>query len=153
MTQTLFRGRLEIFIDGKWGTVCGKNGTDFKAVADTACRQLGLTEAALFGSGTVAQLGYPIAPHSTPVHFGSINCPSTSSDGICSTVYYQHILRCDLDKKVDKSICTHNNDIGVACFPKKITSNSYESQVALYPVEGQHFVNLSLSSGILGIFL
>ena len=30
-------GRLEIFIDGQRGTICGKNGTDFKAVAETAC--------------------------------------------------------------------------------------------------------------------
>ena len=151
-TIDTFQGRLEIFIDGKWGTICGTNSTDFRSVADTACRQLGLTEAAILGFGTVTQLGYPIAPDSTPIHIGSINCPSTSLDEMCSPGYYQHILRCEVNVKVDKSICTHNNDIGVYCLPEKITSNSYESQVALYPVEGQHFVNLSLSSGILGIF-
>ena len=149
-----FQGRLEIFIDGKWGTVCGTNGTDLKAVADTACRQLGLTEAApIFSSGTVTELGYPIAPDSTPIHFGSINCPLTPFVGeMCSPGYSQHILRCEVVVKVNTSICTHNNDIGVCCSTENITSNSYESQVALYPVEGQHFVNLSLSSGILGIF-
>ena len=40
-------GRLEILLDGKWGTICGpiKNQT----IADTACRQLGYAYQIQFG--------------------------------------------------------------------------------------------------------
>jgi hypothetical protein len=50
-------GRLEIFIDGKWGTICDNSGTDLRAVADTACRQLRLPEPSIYEDyGTVTQL-------------------------------------------------------------------------------------------------
>ena len=148
-------GRLEVFIDGKWGTICGNSGTDLQAVADTACRQLGLKEAAVYeGSGTVKQLGYPIAPKSTKIHFGSMDCGSSASDGVCSTDYYQHVLRCTVNAEVDTTACTHNNDIGISCLPEGITSQPYESQVALATVGDQHHPrNVSLSSGGLVIFL
>lgn len=32
-----YKGRLEVLMNGRWGTICGKRGTDFQAVADTAC--------------------------------------------------------------------------------------------------------------------
>ena len=78
-----YNGRLEIFINGQWGTFCGNSGTDLQAVADTACRQLGSIEA--LGSGTVTKLGFPVAPEGTPVHFGSIDCGSSASDDTCSS--------------------------------------------------------------------
>ena len=146
-----FRGRLEVFIDGKWGTVCGKSGTNFQAVANIACRQLRSKEASLYG--TVTQLGFPVATDTTPIHFGSINCPSTSLNSVCSTDYYQHLLRCTVDTNVDTTTCTRGKDIGVACSTEAITLNAYESQVAIYGVSGEnHPPNISLSSGILGIF-
>jgi hypothetical protein len=144
-------GRLEIFIDGKWGTICGNSGTDLQAVADTACRQLGLTEASIvFGSGTVTQLGFPVAPKSTPIHFGSIDCGSSDSDDTCSTDYSQHVLRCAVDANVDTTACTHDEDIAINCFRSSITSHPYQSQVALLPVGDQRHppkLNLSRSSG------
>jgi hypothetical protein len=154
--QDTFGGRLEVFVDGKWGTICGNSGTDLQAVADTACRQLGLTEASIFeGSGTVTQLGFPVAPKGTPIHFGSVNCGSSASDGSCSNDYYQHVLRCAVDANVDNTTaCTHDEDIAIKCLPSDITSRPYQSQVALLPVgDQQHPHNLSLSSGGLVIFL
>ena len=146
-----FQGRLEVFIDGKWGTVCGKSGTNFQAVANIACRQLRSKEALFYG--TVTQLGFPVATDTTPIHFGSINCPSTSLDSVCSTDYYQHLLRCTVDTNVDTTTCTRGKDIGVVCLNEAITLNAYESQVAIYGVKGEnHPLNISLSSGILGIF-
>ena len=126
-----FREQLEVFIDGKWGTVCGKSGTDLQAVADTACRQLGL-KLLLGAYGTVTQLGYPVAPDSMPIHFGSIDCSSSNSlNGVCSTDYYQHVLRCAVDTKVDATACTHSHDIGASCSTERITSNPYKSSCPL----------------------
>ena len=150
-----FSGRLEVFIDGKWGTICSKGSADLQAVADTACKQLGLTQASLlYGSGTVKELGFPVAPKSTPVHFGSINCGSSASDGICSTDYYQHLLRCAVDANVDTAACTHDKDIAINCLSSRLTSSPYRSQLALLAVgDKHHSLNLSMSSGGLVVFL
>ena len=142
-------GRLEIFIGGQWGTICGKDGTNFKAVAETACRQLGLV---LQGSyGTVTELDFPIANNSTPIHFGSINCGSSTSSGLCSTNYLQRVLCCAVDTKVNATACTHHNDIGVSCSSKRIMKNPCKGQLVLHPTRGQRSPIVSLSSGVLGI--
>ena len=83
-------------------------------------------------------------------NFGSINCSSsTSLNGVCSIDYYQHVLHCAVDTKVDATSCTHSHDIGASCSIERTTSNPYKSQVALSNVGGQH--HLSPSSGALTI--
>lgn len=47
-------GRLEIFLNGRWGTVCLTEGID-QTAADLVCRQLGYGKAYLYGS--VGDLG------------------------------------------------------------------------------------------------
>ena len=47
-------GRLEVFLNNEWGTICIDGFT--KRSADTACRQLGSTEALTFGEAN--RLGY-----------------------------------------------------------------------------------------------
>ena len=148
-------GRLEIFIDGHWGTICGKNGTNFKSVAETACRQLGFDVSLLPFYGTVTEQGYPIANNSTKIHFGSINCGSSTSsifDNYCSTNYHQHVLRCAVDTKVNETACTHRNDIGVSCSSIWIIENPYKGQLFLHGTKNHpRSPNVSLSSGVLGI--
>ena len=156
-----YSGRLEIFIDGQWGTICGKHGTDFKAVAETACRQLGFDVSLVPFYGTVTQIGYPLANNSTPIHFGSINCGSSTFlifDHFCSTNYLQHVLRCAVDTEVDATACTHSNDIGVSCSTNSITENPYKGQIFFYwhSTGGKQQPNITVtlssqSSGVLGI--
>jgi hypothetical protein len=159
VTIDIIGGRLEIFIDGKWGTICDNNSTDLQlqAVADTACRQLGKARVSMFEHyGTVTKLGFPVAPKSTPIHFGSIDCGSPSFNWIdvCSANYRQHVLRCAVDPKVDTTACTHDNDIGIVCSTIGITVDPYKSQISLYPTSGQkNSPNVSLSSGALRIFV
>ena len=141
-------GRLEIFMNSKWGTFCSKN-SDLNAVANTACRQLRYTNA--FSFGRVADMGYPVASDSTPIHFGSINC-SSAVNGVCSKDYSMHVLRCSVDMTVDQSICNHNEDIGISCNIESIVDNPYKGQVALYPTAKDLPANVSVSSGALGIF-
>ena len=143
-------GRLEIFIGGQWGTICGKDGTNFKAVAETACRQLGLVFQGSY-CGTVTELGFPVASNSTPIYFGSIDCGSSTSSGLCSTNYLQHVLCCAVDTKVNATACTHRNDIGVSCSSERIIKNPCKGQLILHPTRGQQSPIVSLSSGVLGI--
>ena len=150
----IYEGRLEIFMNGKWGTVCSKT-SNLESVADTACRQLRYKGA--FNYGTVTSLDYPIASNSTPIHIGSIDCPSSASiflsqDGVCSKNYSMHLLRCTIDESVDTSTCTHAEDIGVMCNPESITDHPYEGQIFLSPTKGKHPANVSLSSGVVRIF-
>ena len=42
-------GRLEIYMDGRWGTICGNQFSWTEA--DVACRQLGFNEATNFSFG------------------------------------------------------------------------------------------------------
>lgn len=144
-----YQGRLEIFLNKKWGTICGKNSPNLRGVADTACRQLRFKYA--FAYGTVDEFSYPVAPTGTPIHIESIDCPF--SDSICSEDYLLHVLRCKVDQRVDPSICTHDDDVAVYCYPESILSPSYESQIALYAIAPyEPPVNVSLSSGVVGIF-
>ena len=139
-------GRIEIFLNESWGTICVKNSprASIQAVADTACRQLRFKSAYYFG--TVKALNYTVAPASTPIHIGSIACPSVR---VCSKDYPLHVLRCTVDQNVEHTTCTHDDDVAVYCYPESISS-----QVALYyPTRSnEHAVNVSLSSGVLRIF-
>ena len=145
-------GRLEIFMNDRWGTFCynNMNSRGLRALADTACRQLRFKNA--FAWGTVIGLGTPVAPGSTPIHIGSINCPSSDDD--CSKNYPLHVLRCTINQTVDQKACTHDNDIAVYCYPQIIIPPSYESQILLYvnKLVYKPPINVSLSSGIVGIF-
>ena len=50
-SSTMDIGRLEIFLQGDWGTVCGDG---FREVdANVACRQLGFSRASRYGSANL----------------------------------------------------------------------------------------------------
>ena len=56
---------------------------------------------------------------------------------------------------VDTTTCTHANDIGVTCSTTAITSSVHQSQlVIIYDLDSKNNppINVSISSGILGIF-
>ncbi|XP_025102100.1 deleted in malignant brain tumors 1 protein-like isoform X8 [Pomacea canaliculata] len=94
---TMAAGRLEIYFNGEWGTVCNNNFG--KEELQVACRMLGFkkTEAAAVGSDRYGQ-------GSGPVLFGNVNCRGfeTSLEQCSHRGFYPHG-------------CTHSKDVGVIC--------------------------------------
>ncbi|XP_065883867.1 scavenger receptor cysteine-rich domain superfamily protein-like isoform X3 [Dysidea avara] len=91
-------GRLEIFFNNQWGTIC-INGFARES-ADTACRQLGRSRALSFGEAD--ELGF--GQGNGTIHFSEVDC---SDDDI-------HILHCD-NNSSRISQCTHGDDVGLVC--------------------------------------
>ncbi|KAJ8040920.1 Deleted in malignant brain tumors 1 protein [Holothuria leucospilota] len=89
-------GRVEVFMDGEWGTVCD----DEWALVDgnVVCIQLGypaalsVTNMAHYGEGT------------GPIHFDNVNCNGEE----------QQLSRC---RYTDQHNCQHSEDAGVKCVP------------------------------------
>ena len=102
-------GRLEVYLDGEWGTFCA-NGFNSYA-ADAACRQLGYENSL----GNISKASdhprvIPLANNSTPIHTGRSKCGKTDDGG------FSHVLQCfylDVDPTVS---CMHDDDVIIQCF-------------------------------------
>ena len=100
-------GRVEIYHDGQWGTICD-NGWDFDD-ADVACFELGFTGAdkALMGDQVPNGVGR--------IWLENVDCYGTENN----------IKMCD-NSGWGTSTCNHNKDAGVKCIPKgKVSRNWY----------------------------
>ena len=88
-------GRVEIHIDGQWGTVCD----DYWNASSTTvlCRQLGLGSAGMFNH-------YGAGPVGSPIYLDNVICNGSEVN----------ILACSHLPLSDHN-CDHNNDVGVAC--------------------------------------
>jgi deleted-in-malignant-brain-tumors protein 1 len=88
-------GRLEIFHQGRWGTVCDDN---FGTVdANVACRQLG------YASGTART---DVAGGADPIWLDEVGCTGTELGlGTCAHPAW------------GTHDCTHVDDVGVSCVP------------------------------------
>ena len=88
-------GRVEMFINGQWGTVCDDHwGTGSSTVL---CRQLGLGN-----TGTSAHYG--AGPSSYPIHLDNVICSGSEAN----------ILGCPHSGLGNHS-CNHDDDVGVTC--------------------------------------
>ncbi len=97
---TPLEGRVEVFLLGHWGTVCGYNWDFFDAVV--VCRQLGLPRAVEASRGAAFGAG------SGPSWYYSVYCTGTELNlNQCSRSTYHF-----------GSACSHSNDAGVACSSK-----------------------------------
>ena len=98
-----YQGRVEVFINGAWGTVCD-DGWDFKD-ANVVCRQLGFqraltaVKAAAFGRGQ------------GKISIKNVRCTGDESS----------LRHCGHSTFV-RDNCTHSNDAGVVCSPGKMNS-------------------------------
>ena len=92
--NTILEGRVEVYHNGQWGTVCDDlwDNTD----AAVACRQLG-------HSGGAARQGPTFGYGSGPIWLDNLECTGTESQ----------LIECPYDSIT--SDCSHREDAGVVC--------------------------------------
>ena len=97
--STIYEGRVEVFVNGQWGTICADGiGTN---EAKTLCQSLGFGPYQSFTNGTT---------------FGDgTNIPLVISDLICSD-YYDHFMKCTFNKL--SPVCSPINNLALKCFRK-----------------------------------
>ncbi|XP_071944172.1 scavenger receptor cysteine-rich domain superfamily protein-like [Antedon mediterranea] len=88
-------GRVELYIDGQWGTVCDDNWDIDDAFV--VCRQLGFDGA----SGSYSSNRY--GSGEGPIHLDEVQCTGNETD----------LLQCDSQREND---CEHSEDAAVSCF-------------------------------------
>ena len=88
-------GRIEIYIDGQWGTVCG----DFwnASSSTVVCRQLGFGNTGAFNYYGAGQLG-------SPIYLDNVRCSGIEAN----------ILACS-HLPLSEHNCNHSDDVGVKC--------------------------------------
>ena len=92
-------GRLEIFRDGEWGTMC-INGFNYEA-ANVSCQQLGFSRALYFGVSE--EEGYGQGREHSPIFSG----PGCSTND-------KQLVKCSFDLTKDEN-CTHFEDVAIFC--------------------------------------
>ena len=112
-------GRLEMYVDDQWGTICDDYWTDDEA--DVACRQLGYEQGSVRNGGRFLQSHFGAADEGVPIWLdnllcegdeaGLMDCPRASQPG--GTDLGQH--NCSLD---------HLEDVGVRCLTGELAEFS-----------------------------
>lgn len=121
-------GRLEIYINGEWGTIC-EDSFDY-VDATVACHQLGY-------DGSIAD---PVAGFHSRYGKGS-DGPIWLDDVECTDPNGLHILSCP-SSGVGVHNCDHFSDIAVICNPTPLSASSRNSlrlrlQGGRYPSQGR----------------
>ncbi|XP_072168033.1 scavenger receptor cysteine-rich domain-containing protein DMBT1-like [Diadema setosum] len=111
--NTPYEGRIEIQLEGTWGTVCDNNWD--KSDSRVLCRQLGL------GPGVEAPGNATFGKGTGPIYVDNLDCRGhESSIALCP------------NNGVEVHNCTHDNDAGVVCSaPIRLVdgSNPFEGRV------------------------
>ena len=96
--KNTYSGRVEVFTNGQWGTVCD----DAWQLNDagTACRQLGFPYGA---SEAISQFGGGTGP----IWLDDLHCGSASNN----------LLNCPSETTVGYHNCDHSEDAGAVCIP------------------------------------
>ncbi|XP_035763913.1 LOW QUALITY PROTEIN: galectin-3-binding protein A-like [Neolamprologus brichardi] len=111
-SKNVSEGRVEIYHDGKWGTVCDDNWD--MADARVLCRQLNFPGAKSIVTGK----DYGQAPG--PIWLDDVNCKGTET----------HLFTCEF-KGWGETDCTHKEDVGAICETGSINVDINDSTQSL----------------------
>jgi len=92
--NTNYEGRVEIFLDGSWVTVCDDSWDTIDGTV--VCRMLG------YGPATIAPGNAYFGEGNVKIGFDDVNCMGTETD----------IFQCSYNDQPD---CQHGEDAGVVC--------------------------------------
>ena len=122
-------GRLEIYLDGEWGTFCAK-GFDSNA-GDIACQQLGNCASFSYEVMKASDAEIPLASNSTPIHTVFNECAGLGPQSGCNAA--PHILQCITVDPVPDPSCTHDDDVIIMCslWWNLDSMDSYDTQLFL----------------------
>ena len=99
-----YSGRVEIYRNGVWGTVCDDNWTIINA--QVVCRQLG------YGSSSVS-VDFNVPPGTEPILMDDVNC-SNSQNNLLECPHSGFLLECP-HSGFGNHNCVHMKDVGVMC--------------------------------------
>ncbi|XP_046542990.1 deleted in malignant brain tumors 1 protein-like isoform X1 [Haliotis rubra] len=102
---TKFQGRLEMNVEGTWGTICGDHFSN--NAADVVCRQMGLP----FGAA-VTVIGAPYGQGTGKIWLDSINCRGNETS--VSSCHHNAL---------GNNVCDHSEDVSVMCRSSASTAN------------------------------
>ena len=129
-------GRLEIYLNDRWGTFCGLS----VGGAQAACRQMGFGDFLIYDSWYMTSKIVPLAEPDTPITISSTFCGYSGKDDV------NHVLRCGYSTDVPSS-CNRTTDIVLCCTKFSLWKYPYEMEVRLNNKGGDVF-----SSGSLEIY-
>ena len=95
-----FSGRVEVYRNGEWSTICDKNWID--TTAAVVCRQLG------YGNGGFLKTDRNVPPGSGPVLMDNVKCGRAETN----------LFACSHSGFGNHDYCGHVEDVGVSCWPQ-----------------------------------
>ena len=137
-------GRLEVSIDGVWGTVCDDYWTDDDAAV--ACRQLGFPGSEPNG-GRFLQAHFGPGDASMPIWFDNLLCTG-DEDRLIDCPRYE--------TGVGQHNCVHDEDVGIRCLPMASSAASASAaphgfKASPLPVAGGNGTGGPLQTGSPGV--
>ena len=134
-------GRLEIFLEGQWGTVCA--ATFGSREADIACQQLGYYRALWYNHSSAVSVKKEEVYAMSIVLMG-VNC-TTEDD---------RIGYCSRYPLPEGTTCTHNDDIILACTNDSIVTTGADITINSWPLpfSKRFLIEISIGAG-LGLIL
>ncbi|XP_023120100.2 galectin-3-binding protein B [Amphiprion ocellaris] len=118
-SQNISEGRVEVYHDGKWGTVCDDNWD--MTEAQVVCRQLNFPGA----KSVIIGRDYGQAPG--PIWLDDINCKGTEKQ-LATCVF----------KNWGETDCSHKEDVGVVC-----ETGSIDTAISSFTHSLDHSISLS----------